>query len=565
MNKSFVPQAPRLDDFTIIYNNQEVQISKYHFALYSTKFRRIPEFYVTNSLIVQDNPPFEIFCQFLRAAQGIEINIKVDNVIDILHFCEVWEVDSVASNVKKLISSTKELNRAVQKILSSKKKESNTNLEDLIANNIDTALKIQSLTDFSIQSLTRIIGNPNCVIKKAHRYYKFVKQMLNKIGPEASLLASKIDFSRLSSEEAIDLLRHPNLIKSYIADSLSEAAIILLQDNTKFVNQIADYHNQLSQIIQRINILEQSANFSKTDNPESIKQINKKISQIETKINSKVEDNDKFPELNDKIANVLSQVDTMVNDAIDSINKSFNEVEKKSHKNIRKTNKIVNNLTKKSANLENKVLTLKSENTELKDSMASMLRKIIENEDKIGKLKKSSSSSFSKQIIAQFNGQPYNGIFAKLKENSNGDPYLKKIVNITASTSDRNEAFQIIDYNWNDFFFTEDKPNSWILFNFKKMKIQLTNYTIKTHKYPQGTCHIKSWIIEGSNGDNNWSEIDKRSSPVLNGPNRFQTFPATKSKDPFQYIRLRQIGNNFRNDNILAIANVEFFGTIYLE
>lgn len=567
MKKSFVPQAPRPDDFTFIYNDQETHVSKYHFALYSSKFRKIPEFYVTNSLAIQDDPPFDVFCQFLRAAQGIEINIKVDNAIDILHFCEVWEVESVASDVKKLISSTTELNRAVQKILSAKKKGSNYNLEDLIANNIDTALQIQSLTDFPIQTLTRIINSPTCIIKKPHRYYRFVKQMLNKIGPEASILASRIDFTKLSSEEAIDFLRHPKLIKSFIADSLTEATILLLQDNNKFSNQLTEYRNQLNQMIQRVKALEQSTAFDYSDNPDSVKQINKKISQLESKINSKVIDNSNFSDPNDIVSKALSKIDKIVNDTVNSISKSYSEIEQKAHKNLRKTNKIVNNLTKKSSNLESDVLSLKSDNTELKNSMTTILRKVLENEDAVGRMKSLSSSSSSsslKQIVAQFNGQPYNGIFTKLKENSNGDPYLKKKISITASTSDRNEAFQVIDYGWNDFFFTENKPNSWILFDFKDMRIHITNYTLKTHKYPSGTCHIKSWIIEGSNGKNIWSEIDKRSSPVLNGPNRFQTFPATKSNDTFQYIRLRQTGFNFRNDNILAIASIEFFGTIYL-
>ena len=568
MKKSFIPQAPKVGDFTFVYNDQETQISKFQFALYSSKFRRIPEFFTSNRLVIRDDPPFAIFCQFLRAAQGIETRITVDNAIDILHFCDVWEVDSVASEVRKTMSSNSELEKTIQKILTSKRKDIFTGLENIIAENFDIALQIQSLTEFPMQSLIRIVNNPNCVIRKPHRYYRFVKQMLSRVGSEASSLAAKVDISKLSSEEAIEFLKHPKLIKSFIADSLTNATIALLQDNTKFISQMTDYHNQLNQMQARLDKLERASLHEQSDPAELIRQLNKKMALLESKVGSS-NDGASSSEVNDRISRTLNKVDSMCNETMEKVKVLFEEVEQKAHKDLRKTNKIVNGLTKKSGTLESAVINLRSDNSEIKNSMTSVVRKIIESEEILKKMKSnpgafSNPGTPSKQILAQYNGQPYNGIFAKLSELAKGDPHLKKVINVTASSSDRNEAYQITDSRWNDFFFTEDIPNSWILFDFKDKKVHLTNYTLRTHKYGSGTCHLKSWILEGSNNGKDWEEIDKISYPVLNVQNRYQTLNSTRNKDKFQYIRLRQIGMNFRGDNIFALASVEFFGTIYL-
>ncbi|OHS93605.1 F5/8 type C domain containing protein [Tritrichomonas foetus] len=566
MKKSFIPQAPRQDDFTFIYNDQEAHVSKFQFALYSAKFRRIPEFFSSNLLTLKDDPPFTVFCQFLRAAQGIETRITVDNAIDILHFCDVWEVDTVATEVRRTMSTNSELEKTIQKILNAKKKDSFAGLENIIAENFDTAVQIQSLSEFPIRSLNRIVNNPRCIIKKPQRYYQFVKRMLNRVGSDASFLAGKVDITRLSSEEAIEFLRHPKLIKSFIAESLTNAAIALLQDNTKFISQMTEYHNQLNQMAARLEKLEKTSAFDPSDPSDVLKHLNKKITSLEAKVSSSNDGNS--ADVNDKITKALNKIDAMCNETLENISKSFTEVETRAHKDLRKTNKIVNGLTKKSGTLENAVISMRSDNNELKNSMTSIVRKIIESEESLKRIKNmpasSGVSSPVKHIIVTYNGQPYNGMFAKLAEMANGDPHLKKLINVSASSSDRNEAYQITDSHWNDFFFTEDIPNSWILFDFKDKKVHLTHYTLRTHKYGSGTCHLKYWILEGSNNGKDWDEIDKRNTPVLNGPNRFQTFPSTKTHDKFQFIRIRQVGANFRGDNIFAIASIEFFGTIYL-
>ena len=562
MKRVVNPIPLRPDDFIFIYNGEEVKISKYQFALYSQKFRRIPEFFVTTQMVFNDSPPFPVFCQFLRAAQGAEVQITVDNALDFLHFCDIWEVDTVAAEVKKVLNENKDIEMTIEKILDAKESDSLVGLEEIIAMNFDSALQMTSLTEFPIESLYRIVSNPKCDIKKHHRYFKFVKQMLNRVGPKASLLASKLDISRLSTDEVFELLRHPKLIKSFIGESLADATLNLIQDNYKLMGQLSDNRTALANLSTRLQALESASGYDRSNNDELIKQLNKKIANIESKYGNSSNEPDSA-NVFARIKQAEERIEKMCNETLQSVNQLFNEVESKAHKDLRKTNKIVNGLTKKSGILESTITTLRNFNTDIKNTMAALLRKTLENEEMIKTVKTSPRPLSIQTKTVQYTGQPFNGIISELTEIADGNIHIKGVVTISASTSDYNEAYQIVDFKWNDCFFTEDIPNSWVMFDFQKKRIHVSNYTIKTHKYQAGTCHLKSWILEGSDDNKVWEEIDKRSTPMLNGPNKTQTFPASTTTEKFRYIRLRQTGPNCRGDDILAITNIEFFGTLF--
>lgn len=598
--KVFNPIPLRPDDFIFIYNGQEIKISKYQFALYSTKFRRIPEFFVTNQMEVHDDPPFNVFNQFLRAAQGDEVNVTVDNALDFLHFCDVWEVDSVATEVKKVINANRDIQATVQKYLDARENDSLVDLEEIIASNFDSALQMVSLTEFPIESLLRIVNNPKCEIKKPIRYYRFVKQLLNRVGTDASLLASRVDITRLSADEAYEFLKNPKLNKSFIADSLSEATIMLIQENAKLLNQLNENRSTLTKLTSRLDALEatMATDQHKNDFGDSMKQLKKKIDKIEKQYNGDSGSSNSGDKTYDqKLKSLESKIEKLCNDTIEKINSKYVDVEAKAHKDLRKTNKIVNGLTKKSSQLDASISQLNTDSADIKSTLATILRKIIENEELVQNAKENNQKKDSQKeskkesksknqndnkikeskskpqnsiqtLALEYNGQPYNGILSKLTELAEGNVHSKGVVNITASTSDHKEAFNVADFGWNDCFFTESRPNSWLMFDFLDKRISVTNYTIKTHKYKSGTCHLKAWVIEGSVDNNTWEEIDKRNTPVLNGPNRMQTFPASSLKNSntggrFRYVRLRQVGANCKGNYILALSNIEFFGTIF--
>jgi hypothetical protein len=117
---------------------------------------------------------------------------------------------------------------------------------------------------------------------------------------------------------------------------------------------------------------------------------------------------------------------------------------------------------------------------------------------------------------------------------------------------------------WTDVWFTENKPDQWVMYDFGDSRVKITHYTIKTHKFPTGTCHIKSWVVEGSRDAKTWAELDRRAISLLNGPNRYQTFPCSKRGSLCRFVRLRQTGMNARGDTILALTNFEVFGLLFV-
>jgi hypothetical protein len=91
--------------------------------------------------------------------------------------------------------------------------------------------------------------------------------------------------------------------------------------------------------------------------------------------------------------------------------------------------------------------------------------------------------------------------------------------------------------------------------------------TLKTYGASQGKCHLREWVIEGSNDGSTWEILDRRNTEELNGYSIVKTFgcSSAKSSDFFRFVRLKQTGKNCRSgweDHILVLTNIEFFGTL---
>ena len=96
-----------------------------------------------------------------------------------------------------------------------------------------------------------------------------------------------------------------------------------------------------------------------------------------------------------------------------------------------------------------------------------------------------------------------------------------------------------------------------------------SHYSIRSNNWSggQGSCHPKSWNIEGSNDNINWTLLDKRTNDrSLDGSGFSNTFEIEESKttnEYFQYLRITQTDvNTFGDDNSLIFSALEYFGTI---
>ena len=155
-----------------------------------------------------------------------------------------------------------------------------------------------------------------------------------------------------------------------------------------------------------------------------------------------------------------------------------------------------------------------------------------------------------------------NQILKYLTEKFGGNVHTKHVVEITVSSIWSGPVENIVKEDDNKWFGTYNEPDSWIKFDFKERKVLLDRYTLKTVNDPKGSVHLKNWVLEVSDDDNNFTEIDKhKNCRLLNGPLRTKTFEVSHST-PARFVRLRQIGENWHGNNYLLLNQIEFSGFV---
>lgn len=163
-------------------------------------------------------------------------------------------------------------------------------------------------------------------------------------------------------------------------------------------------------------------------------------------------------------------------------------------------------------------------------------------------------------IEFKFNGKEFDGIFNYLRKNSN----INEEVNIMKSSDGGGgDFFNLFVYENQSFeLCTNCSSNEWICIELKKHQVIPTYYSVKSHGGSQGSYHPRSWVIEGSNDNSNWVEIDEQKNcPYLNGSHLSHSFPIkNENQQEFSFIRMKLTDTNWRSDNYLSISRFELYG-----
>jgi hypothetical protein len=157
----------------------------------------------------------------------------------------------------------------------------------------------------------------------------------------------------------------------------------------------------------------------------------------------------------------------------------------------------------------------------------------------------------------------FSGLIHHLCDECHGNVHKRSVINITCSSSERNECWQVVNYYWNEYFRTRDSPNSWIQFDFKDRFVSLTHYALKSDG--QSGHHLQEWTVSGSKDGNSWTIIDRRKQQDLNGnfvTKLFECGEKSSFARFYRYVRLTQTGKNSSGHDYLMLANIEFFGWI---
>jgi hypothetical protein len=184
-----------------------------------------------------------------------------------------------------------------------------------------------------------------------------------------------------------------------------------------------------------------------------------------------------------------------------------------------------------------------------------------------------SSNSISPYPTSRFAGRrfsldssaPLNGIISHFTAESGGNVHTTGIIAITASSTIRNQCYQVADHNWNNYWYSNNLAHSMIQFDFKTRRVALTNYTIKSAGHSNN--HLLHWSIDGSNDLTSWVTLDQRDTNDLNGNYIVKSYSCSsgESSSPpsfFRYLRLIQTGKNSSNTDHVMIGNLEFFGSV---
>ena len=178
--------------------------------------------------------------------------------------------------------------------------------------------------------------------------------------------------------------------------------------------------------------------------------------------------------------------------------------------------------------------------------------------------RKNQNSQFTRNRQILYTDQNLDGIFSYFTKHSKIDDEVS-ISFSSRVTGDPKQLLQI-ESKTNDFY-TKCEENQWICFEFTKSRIVPLNYSIRSVNDSPGKMHPRSWVIEGSTDKKKWTKIDEQSDcNFLNGRNLVHTFSIQKKNEDedseFKFIRMRQIGPNWYNNDHLNICSFEFYGIL---
>lgn len=165
----------------------------------------------------------------------------------------------------------------------------------------------------------------------------------------------------------------------------------------------------------------------------------------------------------------------------------------------------------------------------------------------------------------------FNGIIHYLTKESGGNVNDNGTVKVTSSSVNSNffPKNSVDLENEENYFQTKNEQNSWLKYDFGDRKVCPSHYTIRSRPNDgKINHHPKSWVIEGSNtdNDNDWQILDSRNDiTVLEGAKLKHTFDIKNKKGSFRYLRIRQTGRNsytYYHAFFFTFSALEYFGTL---
>ena len=156
----------------------------------------------------------------------------------------------------------------------------------------------------------------------------------------------------------------------------------------------------------------------------------------------------------------------------------------------------------------------------------------------------------------------FNGILHHLRDQCGGNPHDRGVIAITSSSDGRNKAHQLVDYGWQDYWYTNSDPSAFVQLDFKSRWVCVSHYSLQS--VGCNAHHLLSWVIEVSDDGLAWEVIDERNTTELAGSSDVvMTYSCNKRSDRFaRIVRLRRTGKDSNNFDCLVLRAIELFGKL---
>jgi uncharacterized coiled-coil protein SlyX len=177
----------------------------------------------------------------------------------------------------------------------------------------------------------------------------------------------------------------------------------------------------------------------------------------------------------------------------------------------------------------------------------------------------SSSKSLKATEFPLKESKSLEGIICYLTRKHGGNVHEKGLATIASKSVIKDDpkyaARNLADLTSRSYFHSKNEPGQWICWDFHKMRVHPTHYTIKA-------ALLKSWVVESSLdgvgwfSQGTWTEIDRKTDnwdfTGLGGTASF----AVSNSGECRFIRLTQTGKDHFGYDELGIYAFEFFGTL---
>lgn len=365
---------------------------------------------------------------------------------------------------------------------------------------------------------------------------------LSKFGKEASILFSEVDFGESRSFYVNRLL---NEFSSSFDFHFINSTLVktLYETQSDFQRREEEHKIENDKLNKRIELLENKNKNLEIEIQREKDDVRKIISDLREELMNEMQKNKNESVKDDKEKEMI-----------------YNQ-EKQKHESLHQQisseiNVMKENLTKMKVRIDEseksnslKIEELAEQNQLMKDKNQKLQEDLDKEKEKLPQ---------SIPLLHKKN-EDFNGIIKYLTDKTGGNIHDNGTVELTSNSyKSFSPPKNLLDFNCDTDYQADPNDDSWICFDFKKFKIKLTGYSIKSYKSGDN-CHLKTWKLEKSDDGEKWKTIDEhKNCPTLKGAGVTGTFEV--NSDEFsRYVRLHQTDTPWGSHN-LWFHYIEFYG-----